>query len=139
MRPGAAAAARDVTRRGSRLDLLRRDDGEGAEAEVEVLFHVDALADYLAELLGGEADAVEPPLKLFGEGKRLMRSVSASVDLLLGGVPCGSFSASCGTSRWSIRVEHAAQIFRARAVERRVGLKRQLPEQVRVGYQARCR
>src|SRR5205085_9182288 len=81
-----ASAARNVHVLVVGLDLLRRDDREGAEAEVEVLLHVYAVVNYLGQLLGGEADAVEPSLELFERGKALDQFSLRVRDLLLGGV-----------------------------------------------------
>jgi hypothetical protein len=89
-----AAVARDVNVLVVGLDLLRRDDGEGAEAEVEVLLHVDAVVDDLAQLLGGEADALQAALELFLRGEALDELVSASSISFSVAWTCGSLSAS---------------------------------------------
>src|SRR5205085_6817655 len=77
-----------------------------------------------------------PSLELFERGEALYQFGLRVRDLLLGGVRVRKLRSLLQDEPLVYHhVERATQVLLPWAVERHAGLKRQLPEQVRVGYQ----
>ena len=66
-------------------DLLLTYHYEIAEAKVQIFFHLEALLDDFVKLFGGQADALEPLLKLERRWKVARQLVSRISDFLLRG------------------------------------------------------